>query len=96
MKKFSNKVIVGFFVLVFGILWYVSTRYQIQPERYKIIAYDMFGKESRLEGIRTDFKTQQVASSYVEEYKKIFPDHDFFIGERLLKTRLRLLSKIKI
>ena len=84
----------GFFVLVFGILWYASTRCQIQPEIYKIIAYDMFGKESRIEGIRTDFKTQQVASSYADEYKKRFPDHDFSIGEQLPKTQLRLLSKI--
>jgi hypothetical protein len=77
LKKFLNKAITGFFVFIFAILWYCSTKYYIKPKPFNIMIYDIYGKESKPCGIRTKFSTQEVAFSYVKEYQKIFPHLDF-------------------
>lgn len=89
MKKILDKLIIGFFVLNLGIVWYFTTKYNIKPNQYNIIVYDPFGKEFNLEGIRTNFKTKQVAISFLKDYKIRFPVYDFSIEEQLPEFRNR-------
>ncbi|QUC63863.1 hypothetical protein NsoK4_05175 [Nitrosopumilus sp. K4] len=89
MKKILDKAVTGFFVMCFGIIWFFSTKYHVRSNQYNIIAYDTFGKEFNLEGIRTTFKTKQVAISFLREYKKRFPLYDFTIEEQIPEFKKR-------
>jgi len=56
--------------------------------------YDIFGKEIKIEGVRTNFKIKEVAQSHISEYKKRFQYHTFSIGEEIqTKRKLRIFKK---
>lgn len=99
MKKILDKVVTGFFVIVLGILWYCSTKYEIRPNRYSIIIYDVFGKQATIDGIRTDFKNYRVARSFISEYQKMFPHYDFsmtaVVSEIESNSSPRIIKKLK-
>ena len=90
MKKIPDKIIIGFFVFIFGILWYASTKYYIKPDQYNIGIYDKSEKECKIDGIRTSFKTQQVAQSYIKEYQKSFPQFKFTMKTNTLEIKRRM------
>lgn len=95
MKKIADKFITGFFVVLLGSLWYLSTKYYVKPNQYNIIIYDPLGKEFKIEEIRTEFKTKKVAISYVREYKNRFPNYDFSLAEEIPQIKGRkIFSKI--
>ena len=77
MIKILDKFVTGFFVVVLGIAWYCSTKFYVKPGNHSIVVYDVFGKEVKMEGVRVDFKTYNVAQSYISEYKKRFPHYNF-------------------
>ena len=82
MNKIPDKIITGFFVGVLGILWY-ATRFRVKPEYHTVVIYDVFGKQTRIDGIRTCFKTHRVAQSYILEYQKRFPHHQFSLMSKM-------------
>ena len=90
MKKFLDKIITGFFVFTFGIAWYCTTQYYVNSKPYKIVVYDVYGKESKLD-IRTKFQNKMVAFSYIKEYQKIFPHLNFSIEQSLPEIKRRTL-----
>ena len=95
MKKIADKFITGFFVVLLGSLWYLSTKYYVKPNQYNIIIYDPLGKEFKIEEIRTEFKTKKVAIRYVREYKNRFPNYDFSLAEEIPQIKGRkIFSKI--
>ncbi len=95
MKNLYDKIITGFFVFIFGILWFLSTKYFVKPEVYEIIIYDVWGNESKLSGIRTKFRTPEVAQSYIKEYQRVFPHLDFSIQSFLPEIKKRIIfSKV--
>ena len=59
-------------MVILGAFWYCSTKYHVKPNMYTIVVYDIFGKQVQMEEVRTDFKTQQVAQSFISEYQKSF------------------------
>jgi hypothetical protein len=79
VKKFLDKIITGFFVFIFAILWFCSTKYYVKSKGHNIVIYDVYGKKSNPNGIRTKFNTREIAHSYVKEYQKLFPHLDFSI-----------------
>lgn len=92
-----DKIITGFFVITLGALWYCSVRYHIRPKECSVVIYDVFGKETSIEEIRTDFKTREVAKSYILEYQKRFPHYSFSMAtespEIKNNTALRIFKK---
>ena len=97
MQKIIDKIITGFFVIVLGILWYCSVKYYVKPKECSIIIYDVFGKQVKIKEIRTNFKTRDVAKSFISEYQKRFPHYDFSMRietpEIKEKTVLRIFKK---
>ena len=89
-----DKIITGFFVLIFAILWYLSTKSYIKPERYTIVIYDLFGKEVRIAEIRTQFNTVNVARSYLAEYQRRFPQYSFSLAVFMPQIKSSRLSSI--
>ncbi len=99
MIKILDKMSTGFFVILFGILWYCSARYYVKPNQCKVVIYDVFGKQVKLDEIRTNFNTLQVARNYILEYHKRFPHYGFSMAvetpEIKSNTGLRIFKKFK-
>lgn len=91
MTKIPDKIITGFFVFVFGALWYFSAKYYAKPSHYSIVVYDILGKEFKLDGIRTEFKTRRAAINHMREYKDRFSHYDFSIREYMPEIRKRAI-----
>ena len=95
MKKIIDKFVTGFFVVVLGILWYCSSKYQITPNQYTIIIYDIYGNQTKIDGIRTSFSTYQVANNYISEYQNRFVNHNFSMATQMPEIKNRLLVIFK-
>ncbi|MCH9658781.1 hypothetical protein K0U27_08870 [archaeon] len=94
MKEILDKFVTGFFVMTLGVLWYCSSKRQIKPEQYRIAIYDVFGKQVRIDGVRTTFSTHKVAANYISEYQDRFPHYDFSMAAEIPEIKRRPLSRI--
>ena len=81
-------------MVVFGALWYFSAKYYVKPNQYSVIIYDVFGKQVELKEVRTDFKTHEVARSYITEYQKRFPHYNFSMKLEMPEIRRSSLLRI--
>ena len=75
-KMAGEYVILGT-VLVFAFAWFLRARPHNRPKDYRIVPLDVFGKKSEIDGIRTEFKTHDVAWSFMKQYKQTYPLHNF-------------------
>jgi len=64
-------------VFVFAIAWLMKATPHRRPQRYLVKIFDVCGVETRIDGIRTEFKTHDVAFSFMKEYKKAYPFFNF-------------------
>ena len=64
-------------VFVFAVAWLLKAKPHKKPQRYLVKVFDVFGQEFKLEGIRTEFKTHDVAWSFMKTYKKSYPLYNF-------------------
>ena len=94
MKKIIDKFVTGFFVVILGTLWYCSSKYQIKPNQYTVLIYDIFGNQIKIDGIRTNFSTCRVANSYILEYQKRFPHYDFSMATEIPEIKRRVSGEI--
>jgi len=75
-KDVGEMIIIGL-VFAFALAWLLKTGPQKKPKKYSVIAFDVFGTESNIRGIRTEFKIHDVAWSYMRQYKKSYPLYNF-------------------
>jgi len=75
--KEINQVIVLLSVFIFIVSWMLKTKPNNKPRHYFIIGYDVFGNESIIDGLRTEFKIHDVAWSFMKQYKKSYPLYNF-------------------
>ena len=75
-KMAGEYVILGT-VLIFAFTWFLRARPHNRPKDYRIVPLDVFGKKSEIDGIRTEFKTHDVAWSFMKQYKQTYPLHNF-------------------
>ncbi|AFS80547.1 hypothetical protein NKOR_03265 [Candidatus Nitrosopumilus koreensis AR1] len=94
MRKILDKFVTGFFVVVLGVAWYCSTKFYVNPNRHSIVIYDVFGKEIKLDGVRVNFQTQNVAQSYITEYKERFPHYNFAMAIEASEIRKNTIPRI--
>ena len=95
MRKITDKFVTGFFVVTLGILWY-CTKCFVKPSKYKVIIYDVFGNQVRIDGIRTNFNTPKVANNYISEYQNRFTHYDFSMSTEMpVIKRSWLFEKLK-
>lgn len=64
-------------VFVFAIAWLIKAKPHRKPQRYLVKVFDVCGVETRIDGIRDEFKTHDVAWSFMKEYKKSYPLFNF-------------------
>jgi len=75
-KDVGEMIIIGA-VFAFALAWLLKTSPQKKPKKYSVITFDVFGTESNIRGIRTEFKIHDVAWSYMRQYKKSYPLYNF-------------------
>ena len=64
-------------VFVFAVAWLLKAKPHKKPQRYLIKAFDVFGQEAGIDGMRTEFRTHDVAWSFMKSYKKSYPLYNF-------------------
>ena len=75
--KIAGDYVILVTVLIFAFTWFLKARPHNRPKNYRIVPLDVFGKKSTIDGIRTDFKTHDVAWSFMKQYKKEYPLYNF-------------------
>ena len=75
--KDAGGVIILGLVLLFALTWLLKARPHNIPKKYQVIVFDIFGIESQINGLRTEFKNHDVAWSFMKFYKKSYPLDNF-------------------
>jgi len=73
-------------VFIFALAWFLKAKPNNRPKEYSIVPFDVFGKKSEIDGIRTVFKTHDVAWSFMKQYKEMYPLYNFALVSDLPKS----------
>lgn len=92
MSLVFDKFVTALFVIILGSAWFLTRRYE-SSHLYKIVAYDVFGSQVRLDGIRTTFNTHSAAISFAKHYGEMLPHYDFTLKSELLDIKRGFLPK---
>jgi len=91
-KDAGGIVILGM-VFLFALTWLLKARAHKIPKQYQVIVFDIFGKESQIDGLRTEFKTHDVAWSFMKSYKKSYPLHSFAMVTKQKNSPKKIIYK---
>lgn len=91
-KEFGAAIVM-MSVFIFAIAWLLRAKPNKKPQNYAVIVYDVFGNEYKMEGLRTDFKTHDVAWSFMKQYKKLYPLYNFAMVSELPHSEKRTIFK---
>lgn len=91
-KEFGAAIIM-MSVFVFAIAWLLKAKPYKKPQNYSVISYDVFGNESKIDGLRTEFKTHDVAWSFMKYYKKSYPLYNFALVSDLPNSEKKTIFK---
>ncbi len=80
-------------VFVFALTWLLRAIPHNRPKKYLVIVFDVYGKESKIEGVRTEFKTHDVGWSFMKQYKKSFPLYNFALVSDMPKSNKKTIFK---
>jgi len=91
-KDAGETVILGV-VFLFALAWLFKARPHNIPKKYQVIVFDIFGIESEINGLRTEFKNHDVAWSYMKFYKKSYPLHSFAMVTKQKNSPKKIIFK---
>ena len=83
--KIAGEYLILGAVCIFALTWFLKAKPHNRPKKYSLMIFDVFGKKSQIEGIRTEFKTLDVAWSFMKQYKKSHSLHNFALISGALK-----------
>ena len=89
----AGEVVILGSVFLFAIAWLVRARPHNRPKKYDVIVFDVFGKESKIDGIRIQFKTHDVAWSFMKQYKETYPLYNFALVSKQKKQEKPTIFK---
>lgn len=82
-------------VFLFAVIWLLKARPHNRPKKYNVVIFDVFGKETQIDGIRTDFKTHDVAWSFMKQYKTAYPLYNFaLVSEQIQQDKPTIFKYI--
>jgi len=84
--KITGGVIILGAVFLFALAWLLKARPHNRPKKYSIVVFDVYGKKSEIVDIRTEFKTHDVAWSFMKQYKESYPLYNFAMVASLSKS----------
>ena len=70
-------------VFVFALAWLIRAKPHNRPKQYSIVVFDIFGKRTTIDGLRTQFNTYDVAWSFMKQYKKANPLCNFALVSKM-------------
>ena len=88
----SGIIILGV-VFLFAFAWLIKARPHKIPKKYFITSFDIYGIESHLDGLRTEFKNHDVAWSFMKLYKKSYPLYNFALVTQEKKHDKKIIFK---
>ena len=91
--KDAGGVIILGLVLLFALTWLLKAKPHNIPKKYQVIVFDIFGMESQINGLRTEFKNHDVAWSYMKFYKKSYPLHCFAMVTKQKDSLKKIIFK---
>ena len=91
-KDAGETVILGV-VFLFALAWLFKARPHNIPKKYQVVVFDIFGIESEINGLRTEFKNHDVAWSYMKFYKKSYPLHSFAMVTKQKNSPKKIIFK---
>ena len=91
-KDAGETVILGV-VFLFALAWLFKARPHNIPKKYQVVVFDIFGIESEINGLRTEFKNHDVAWSYMKFYKKSYPLHSFAMVTKQKNSQRKIIFK---
>jgi len=91
--KDAGGVIILGLVLLFALTWLLKARPHNIPKKYQVIVFDVFGKESHVDGMRTEFKNHDVAWSFMKFYKKSYPLCNFAMVTKQKDSTKKIIFK---
>jgi hypothetical protein len=91
-KEFGAAVIM-MSVFIFAVAWLIRAKPYKRPKQYSVISYDVYGNESVIDGLRTEFKTHDVAWSFMKHYKKSYPLYNFALVSDLQNSEKKTIFK---
>ena len=80
-------------VFLFAVIWFLKSRQKTRPKNYTVMCYDVFGRESLIDGLRTNFTTHDVAWSFMKQYKKTYPLYNFALVSQLPNSSRKTIFK---
>ena len=84
--KIAGEYVILGSVFIFAFAWLLKARPHNRPKEYSIVPFDVYGKKSKIDGIRTEFKTHDVAWSFMKQYKESYPFYNFALVSDLSKS----------
>ena len=91
-KDFGEAVILAS-VFLFALIWLMKAKPHNRPKKYSVVVFDVYGEKSQIDGIRTEFKTHDVAWSFMKQYKKSYPLYNFALVSDTPKSSKRTIFR---
>jgi hypothetical protein len=91
--RFAGETVILGTVVIFAFVWLLKARPHNRPKMYFVVIFDVYGSETTIDGIRTEFTTCDVAWSFMKEYKKSYPLHNFALVGDLPKSEKRTIFR---
>ena len=91
--KVAGEMVILGLVFLFAFTWLLKARPHKIPKRYLVAVFDIFGKESEIDGLRTEFKNHDVAWSFMKFYKKSYPLYNFALVAKQKNSYKRIIFK---
>ena len=91
-KHAGESVVLGA-VFIFALAWLLKAKPHNRPKKYSVVVFDIYGKESVIDGIRTEFKTHDVAWSFMKQYKANYPLFNFALVTDEKKSEKRTIFR---
>ena len=89
----ASGVIVLGLVFLFAFAWLIKARPHNVPKKYFITSFDVYGMETHVDGLRTEFKNHDVAWSFMKFYKKSYPLYNFALVSQKMKQDKKIIFK---
>ena len=91
--KDAGRIIIIGVVFLFALAWLVKARPRKIAKQYYVVIFDIFGKESNIDGLRTEFKNHDVAWSFMKFYKKSYPLCNFAMVTKQKNSYKKIIYK---
>ncbi len=88
-----GEIIILASVFIFVIIWFLNTRHHMRPKNYSIFIFDVYGDKTKIDGMRTEFMTHDVAWSFMKQYKKLFPIHNFALVSNIPNSEKKAIHR---